>query len=229
LYFAWIITFSLGLVITTLNFLLSNSPVLNIISITILFSNILALVILWLNRTNNISKGAIDNASGISCVLELLHYYSNPINRLKNCNLWFIFTGAEESGTMGVRNFYKIIKNFDRDKTFTLNFDSIAKNINLWDHGLLNNKYFKSINYILENKDIMTLEKKTYRFYVGTYSDGLFLLNKKFNGLGVGDRSIYTFVHSKRDDLDKIDISVLKKLCHFYTILLSEVDINLKN
>jgi hypothetical protein len=226
LYFVWIITLSIGLIITGLDFILiiENYLVLDIISIFILLFNFLALAILWVNTTNNISKGAIDNASGISCVLELLYYYSNPVKRLKNCNLWFVFTGAEESGTMGVRNFYKIIKDFDRDKTFSLNFDSIAKNINLWNHGLLNNKYFKSFNYILENKDIMTLEKKTYRFYIGTYSDGLFLLNKRFRGLGVGDRSIYTYVHSRRDDLDKIDTSVLKKLCHFYTILLNEVD-----
>ncbi|MFX1590515.1 MAG: M28 family peptidase [Promethearchaeota archaeon] len=231
LYFTWIITFSLGLLITTLNsfFLREDYLILNIFSIFIICFNYLAIIILWINRTNNRSKGVIDDASGISCVLELLNYYSNPENTLKKCNLWFVFTGAEESGTMGVRNFYKNIKNFDRDNTFIINFDSIAKNINLWDHGLLNNKYFKSFNYILENKDIMTLEKKTYRFYIGTYSDGLFLLNKRFNGLGNGDRSIYNYVHSKFDDLDKIEISVLKKLCHFYTILLNEVDNNLKN
>ncbi|MFX0156036.1 MAG: hypothetical protein ACFE9Q_16065, partial [Candidatus Hodarchaeota archaeon] len=72
-------------------------------------------------------------------------------------------------------------------------------------------------------------EKKTYRFYIGTYSDGLFLLNKKFKGIGNGDRSTYNYVHSKNDDLDKIDVIVLKKLCQFYTILLNEVDMNLKN
>ncbi|MFX1570455.1 MAG: M28 family peptidase [Promethearchaeota archaeon] len=231
LYFIWIITFSLGLVMITLNFALSIEIyfLLRTFSIFILCFNFLSMVILWVNKTNNISKGAIDNASGVSCVLELLQYYTNPTNRPENYNLWFVFTGAEESGTMGVRNFYNIIKYFDRDKTYTINFDSIAKNINLWDHGLLNNKYFKSFNYILENKDIITLEKKTYRFYIGTYSDGLFLLNKKFKGLGIGDRSIYTYVHSKKDDLDKIETSVLKKLCQFFTILLNEVDNNKKN
>ncbi len=231
LYYVWIITFSLGLLITTINsfFLIEDCVVLIIFSIFILCFNFLATVILWINKTNNISKGAIDDASGISCVLELLNYYSKPKNTLKNCNLWFIFTGAEESGTMGVRNFYENIKDFDRDKSFIINFDSIAKNINLWDHGLLNNKYFKSFNYILENKEIMSLEKKTYRFYIGTYSDGLFLLNKRFKGLGNGDRSTYNYVHSKNDDLDKIDITVLKKLCQFYTILLNEVDNNWNN
>ena len=189
--------------------------------------NFISTIIITINSTNNKSKGAIDNASGVSCVLELLRYYSNPDFRLDNLNLWFVFTGAEESGTMGVRNFYNNIKYFDRDKTFTINFDSIAKKVNLWDHGLLNNKNYKSFNYILENKGIMSLEKKTHRFYIGTYSDGLFLLNKRFKGLGNGDKSTYNYIHSEKDDLDKIDLTVLKKLCQFYTILLNEIDINL--
>jgi hypothetical protein len=231
LYYIWILSFVLGLLITALNsfFLTEVFLLLYLFTIFILSINCIAIIILWINKTNNVSKGAIDNASGISCVLELLHYYSNPKNRLSNYDLWFVFTGAEESGTMGVRNFYKNIENFNRDKTFTINFDSMAKKANLWDHGLLNNKYFKSYNYILENKDIMSLEKNTHRFYIGTYTDGLFLLNKRFKGLGNGDRSTYKFVHSENDDLDKIDVTVLKKLCQFYTILLNEVDINLKN
>ena len=228
LYYIWIITFLLGLLFTILNsfFLTENFLLIDIFAILVISTNCVAAVILWMNTTNNKSKGAIDNASGISCVLELLHYYSNPKIGLKNYDLWFVFTGAEESGTMGVRNFYNNIKYFNRDKTFTINFDSIAKKVNLWDHGLLNKKNYKSFNYILENKDIMSLEK-THRFYIGMYSDGLFLLNKRFKGLGNGDKSTYNYVHSENDDLDKIDITVLKKLCQFYTILLNEVDINL--
>ena len=225
LYYVWVITYPLSL---TLNIIISfYIPefilFLYISAILILVINYIALFLLWLNRTNNKSPGAIDNASGIVCVIELLNYFSNPVNRLKNYNLWFVFTGAEESGTMGVRNFYKYIKDYDREKTYIINFDSIAEKVNLFDHGLLNNKYFKSFNYILENKDIMKLER-TYRFYIGTYSDGLFLLNKKFQGLGNGDRSTYNYVHSENDDVDKININTLKKLCQFYTILLKELD-----
>ncbi len=229
LYHIWIITFLLALLITILNsfFLTEDFLLIDIFTILIISTNCVATVILWINTTNNKSKGAIDNASGISCVLELLHYYSNPKNMLNNYDLWFVFTGAEESGTMGVRNFYNNIKYFNRDTTFIINFDSIAKKVNLWDHGLLNNKNYKAFNYILENKDIMSLEKKTHRFYIGTYSDGLFLLNKGFKGLGNGDKSTYNYIHSKNDDFDKIDKTVLKKLCGFYTILLNDVDINL--
>ena len=229
LYYIWIVSFPLSLLINLLNsfFFTEVILLLYIIAILIVFTNCMATVIIWLNTTNNKSKGAIDNASGISCVLELLHYYSNPKNKLKNYDLWFVFTGAEETGTMGVRNFYKYMKDLDRNKTFIVNFDSIANKVILWDHGLLKNENIKSFNYILENKDIMSIEK-TRRIYIGTYSDGLFLYNKKFQGLGNGDKSSYNYVHSINDDLDKVSIKTLKNLCQFYTILFNEVDINLK-
>ncbi|MFW9970512.1 MAG: M28 family peptidase [Candidatus Odinarchaeota archaeon] len=231
MYYVWIITYLLGLIITLVNFLLL--PIaylfLRIMGLLALCLNIVSTIILWINRTNNTSKGAIDNASGMSCLLELLYHFSAQNNIPKSYDLWFVFTGAEESGTMGVRNFYQYIKHFDREKTFISNFDSIANKINLWDHGLLNNKNYKALNYILENEDIMYLENKTRRFYIGLYSDGLFLYNKNFKGLGIGDRSVHSYVHSIQDDVDKIDIKILKKLCEFYSILLNEVDINIKN
>ncbi|MFX1411119.1 MAG: M28 family metallopeptidase [Promethearchaeota archaeon] len=228
LYFIWIISFLISLSVIIVNsFILIEAFVfLDLLAILLLIINSVVTVMILLNTTNNKSKGAIDNASGVSCVMELLNYYSNPKNRLKNYDLWFVFTGAEESGTMGVRNFYKDIRDYDRDNTYIINFDSIAKKVNLWDHGLLNNKNFKSFKYISENEDIMSLEK-TRRFYIGTYSDGLFLLNRGFKGLGNGDKSSYNYIHSVNDDVAKIDVKVLKKLCQFYTILLNEVDINL--
>ena len=224
-YYIWILSFICGLFINIINsFYLFNSILLiQIVGTLVLSINGLATIFILLNKTNNISKGAIDNASGISIVMELLNYYSNPKNRLKNINLWFVFTGAEESGTMGVRNFYKNIKDFDRERTYTINFDSIAKKVILYNHGLINNNNFKSMKFILENKHLMSLEKAK-RIYLGTYSDGLFLMSKKFQGLGNGDKTTYNYIHSIHDDIDKISPLVLKKICQFYTIFLNEID-----
>ena len=226
LYYGWVITFPLGLLVIIINTYYLMALLLYIFEILLLGINIIVIILLWVNITDNSSPGAIDNATGISCVLELLHFFSNPKNKLLNYNIWFVFTGAEESGTMGVRNFYQIIKYLDREKSYIVNFDSIATHAYLWDHGLLNNKYYKSFNYILENREILTLIKKTHRFYIGTYSDGLFLMNKKFNGLGNGDKSYYNYIHSENDSIEKIDVKVLKRLCQFYTILFNEVDNN---
>ncbi len=155
--------------------------------------------------------------------MELLYFFKNPDNRLRNINLWFVFTGAEESGTMGVRNFYKQIKYYDRKTTYFINFDSIAKKVILYNQGLINKNHNRSHAFILENMDVMSIENAK-KIYIGTYSDGVFLLNKKFLGLGNGDKSSYNFIHSINDDIDKVDISFLRKLCQFYTILLNEID-----
>ncbi|MFX1572196.1 MAG: M28 family peptidase [Promethearchaeota archaeon] len=229
LYYLWIFSFIIGLLINITNsYYIHHSIIfLQIFGILVLIINGLSTIFININRTNNNSKGAIDNASGISIVMELLNFYSSSKNRLKNINLWFVFTGAEESGTMGIRNFYKKIKHFDRNRTFIINFDSIARKVILYNHGLINNKNFKSNNFILENKDIMNLEKAK-RIYIGTYSDGLFLLSKKFKGLGNGDKTSYNSIHSIYDDIDKIDPLVIKKLCQFYTILLDEIDSSIK-
>ena len=224
-YFIWFFSFTFGILINTLNSLIFMGTFLwlLIIEAIMLGINLVSTIIITINSTNNKSKGAIDNASGVSCVLELLRYYSNPEFRLDNFNLWFVFTGAEESGTMGIRNFYKLIKDFDRERTYIINFDGIAKRFILYDHGLLNNKNYKSYHFISENKDIMRMER-AHKIYIGTYSDGLFLLNKKFKGFGAGDKSGQMYVHSINDTIDKIDPKVLKKLCQFITILLKDID-----
>ncbi|KKL73675.1 hypothetical protein LCGC14_2072510 [marine sediment metagenome] len=224
-YKIWVISFMISLLINIVNsfIIYKVNLIFNSFALLILSINFMATGVILANSTNNKSKGAIDDASGMSCLMELINYYSNHENRLKSHDLYFVFTGAEESGTMGIRNFYNYIKNCDREKTFIINFDAIAKKVNLWDSGLLDNKNFKSFTYLLENKEIMILEKAR-RLYIGTYSDGIYLLNHKFQGIGNGDKSSYNYVHSVNDNVDKIDVSVLKKLCHFYIMLLNDLD-----
>ncbi|MFX1311351.1 MAG: M28 family peptidase, partial [Promethearchaeota archaeon] len=91
--------------------------------------NIFASILILLNITDNRSAGAVDNASGIVCNLELVNYYANPENRLSNYNLWFLFTGAEECGTMGIRHFYNNLKNFNPKKSIIFNLESIANHV----------------------------------------------------------------------------------------------------
>ena len=224
-YKIWAISFVISLMINIANSSIIHytSVILNILALLVLSINFLATGVILINSTNNKSNGAIDNASGISCLMELLNYYIKPENKLKSHDLYFVFTGAEESGTMGIRNFYANIKNCDREKTFIINFDAIAKKVNLWDSGLLENKNFKSSTYLLENREILIWEKAK-RFYIGTYSDGIFLLNHKFQGIGNGDESSYKYVHSIQDNVDKIDVSVLRKLCKFYIMLINDLD-----
>ncbi|MFW9895008.1 MAG: M28 family peptidase [Candidatus Thorarchaeota archaeon] len=224
-YKIWIVSFAMGILIIFLNAtFFNNNILLDLFVGIIIVCNFVVSGFIVFNTTNNNSKGAIDDASGISCVIELLQHYSVPENRPKNFNLWFVFTGAEESGTMGIRNFYRCcIQDLDRKNTYIINFDSIAHHAILYDHGLINKNNFKSNQYIFDNSEHLSL-KEAKKFYIGTYSDGLFLYNRKFKGLGIGDKSVYRYIHSTGDEIDKINIVLLKKLCELITILLKDID-----
>ncbi|MHA2130044.1 MAG: M28 family peptidase, partial [Promethearchaeota archaeon] len=197
-----------------------------IIGLFPLIPNVLTSIALLLNTINNDSDGAVDNASGITCNLELLNYYSIHENRLANYNLWFLFSGAEECGTMGIRHFYNNLENFDPTKSIILNFESIANNVFLFpggnedvfakdvDHLLLNNKRNLRIGHWVTNR------------IFGTHSDGGFLGNKGFQGYGIGDVEPNAYMHTPNDTIDRVNTSVLMKLCLALTDALKEHDSN---
>ena len=195
-----------------------------IIGLFPLITNMLVAFLMLLNTTDNSSVGAVDNASGIACNLELAHYYSLPENRLKNYNMWFLFTGAEECGTMGIKHFYNNMKNLNPDKSIMFNFESIAKHVYLFPGGK-ESDYAKDIDSLLLNNN----RNLTIRHYItnrvfGTHSDGGFLGDKGLYGFGIGEVEAYDYMHTPQDTLDKIDIKILEKLCLVLTDALKEHD-----
>jgi hypothetical protein len=189
-----------------------------------LILNIFASIIIVLNKTENSSMGAVDNASGIACNLEILNYYSVPENRLKNYDMWFLFTGAEECGTIGIRHFYNNLKNFDIEKSVIFNFESIANFIFLFpgdnegehiqdiDHLLLNNKRRLPIRHYITSR------------VLGAHSDGGFLGDRGFQGYGIGEVQAYDYMHTPNDTIDKVNTVILKKLCLVLTDTLKKHD-----
>ena len=189
-----------------------------------LILNILASVLIVLNITDNRSEGAVDNASGIACNLELLNHYSIPKNRLFNYNLWFLFTGAEECGTMGIRHFYNNIENYNPEKSIAFNFESIAQHIYLFPGGKEGANAQDIDNLILNNtRNLRIIHYITNRVF-GTHSDGGFLGSKGFQGYGIGEVEAYEYMHTPNDTLDKIDTPILKKLCLVLTDSLKKHD-----
>ena len=222
----WIATSIILLIILPFNFLIyiGFELIFYILVAFPLVLNVLASILIVLNVTDNRSEGAVDNASGIVCNLELLKHYSIPENRLQNYNIWHLFTGAEECGTMGIRHFYNNLKNFDPEKSISFNFESIAKQVYLFpggkeganaqkiDHLILNNTRNLSINHYLTNR------------VFGTHSDGGFLGKKRFQGYGIGEVEAYEYMHTPNDTLDKINTVILKKLCLVLTDSLKKHD-----
>jgi len=188
--------------------------------------NIFASIMIVLNTTRNTSHGAVDNASGIACNLELLNHYSIPKNRLTNYDMWFLFTGAEECGTMGIRHFFNNLQNFDPDKSIVFNFESIATSVFLFPGGT-EGPHAKDIdNLLLNNTRNLRIHHFITNRVFGTHSDGGFLGDKGFQGYGIGEVESYDYMHTPNDTLDKINTEILKKLCLVLTDSLKKHDSN---
>ncbi|MFX1445443.1 MAG: M28 family metallopeptidase, partial [Promethearchaeota archaeon] len=166
--------------------------------------NFIVTIALCLNTNNNESPGAIDNASGVVCVLELLHYYSDFKFRLNNYNLWFLFTGAEENGTIGARHLYNKVKHLDKAKTFMLNFDTIGRSIDVITDE-------RGEFFFRNTKDFTVTYHMPKRIRLSR-SDAYIFADKGIGGFGVLDKQSFKYAHTKEDTIDKVDVNLLKKL-----------------
>ena len=222
----WITTSIALLFILPFRFLISLrfEDIFYVISGCPLILNILALLILIFNSTDNSSEGAVDNASGIACNLELLNHYSIEKNRLTNYNVWLLFTGAEECGTMGARHFYNNIENYDPIKSVAFNFESIAKHVYLFPGGKEGPNAQDIDNLLLNNNRNLRINHYITNRVLGTHSDGGLLGSKGFQGYGIGEVEAYEYMHTPNDTLDKIDTEILKKLCLVLTDSLKKHD-----
>lgn len=215
----------LFIIITLKNFILIGFEIIfYIIGLFPLILNIVASILMLLNITDNTSEGAIDNASGITCNLELLNYYNLPENRLTNYNMWFLFTGAEECGTMGIRFFYNNLENFDPMQSLIFNFESITNHLYIF--PAVKGELAKEIDHLLlHNKRNLPISHYRTERVLGTHSDGVFLGDKGFQGFEFGEVAAYDYMHTPNDTIDKIDTNVLKKLCQVITDALNEYDL----
>ncbi|MHA1149091.1 MAG: M28 family metallopeptidase [Promethearchaeota archaeon] len=213
----WIPSYFIGLVlIISIRYFIESPPlILIILCIILLIINFIATLLIDFNTTNNTSYGAIDNASGLTTVFELLKYYTENNIRLNNFDLWFVFTGAEECGTMGVRNFCKKIPHIDKKKSYIINFDTIGTELGYFSCHI--NPENNSSIYSEFETLFKKLEMKYYytKATFGIRSDGLYLRKQGFHGFGFGDLESYKYVHSYKDNVDKVSIEGLYKLCNF--------------
>ncbi len=188
---------------------------------------LLSTVFILINITTNKSKGAIDNASGMVILLELLKYYSKIDNRLNQYNIIFLFTGAEETGTMGIRHFYNMIKIYEKRNFIIFNFDAIGKDLEAFSRTSIKKKNNQFYELFFEETKKFGINLTLKRFSFGTHSDGIFMIgNKKYLGIGFGDIIAYQYVHSINDTIDKIDIKGLENLCNLLTNFIKKVDTN---
>jgi len=186
-----------------------------IIGVFPLFMLLIAVIILSTNTTNNESKGVIDDASGIACVLELLHAFIAKNDTQRKYNLWFVLTGAEESGTMGIRFFYKLIKDMKRNRVIIHNFESLGKSINIITTKSSLNNHPNYYEFIQEKA-----EENNYTLFVnplsrGIHTDGIYLAQNDFTLFEYESSEVGKYMHSKNDSLENVNVDMLAELCKF--------------
>jgi len=213
------ITFGICMIIIFLKNLIFTQIyiILFIVGLTPLTLNLGATIIICLNTTHNKSPGAIDNGSGITCVLELLKYYSDSNLRPRNFNLWFLFTGTEETGMQGIRHLYKKeLEHLDRTKAYMISFDCIATEIDVitGERGAF---FFKNTH----DFPVKLHMPKRIRFF---RSDAYYLADKGFGGFGVLDIDSQKYAHTIQDTPEKVDFLLLKKLLEHIVLMLRFVD-----
>jgi len=95
---------------------------------------VITVVIFLLIFDNNKSKGSIDNASGVSILIELIKLFKK--NPLENYDIIFLWSGAEEWGLKGSKSFCKrhrsyLSEKYDLDRSFNINIDMVGTYIGL--------------------------------------------------------------------------------------------------
>ncbi len=118
-----------------------------------LIEYVITVAIFFLVYDNNKSKGSIDNASGVSILIELIKLFKK--NPLENYDIIFLWSGAEEWGLKGSKSFCKrhrrhLSKKYDLDRSFNINIDMVGTYI-----GLIN----KNSTRFKSQKGIFNLNK----------------------------------------------------------------------
>ncbi|MFW9770601.1 MAG: M28 family metallopeptidase [Candidatus Heimdallarchaeota archaeon] len=111
------------------------------------------ILIFLLIYDNKKSKGSIDNASGVSILLELMKILKR--NPPKNYDVIFLWSGAEEWGLVGANRFLKKHRErfeeiYDLDKSYAINVDMVGSYIGLLNKtGIFNKKLNRNLNDII--------------------------------------------------------------------------------
>lgn len=224
----WFLTLISSIIIIVFNSIIEDSIFLIIIGWISISFNIIATSFIIVNFTNNNSPGAIDNASGLVSVLEILHHFDDLKEKFDDFEFWFVFTGAEECGTMGVRHFHEQIKGIDKTKIIIHNFESLTHNVYAFiSDDLINNKdpYYKIFN---ENakKNLSSYNEVPGKYTIAFHTDGVFLMHKGFNVFEFESSDTGYYMHTKNDTPDKISPENLENLCEVITLSIDKFSKN---
>jgi hypothetical protein len=145
--------------------------------------------------------GANDNASGVEVVMRIAKRWEGP-------SAWFLLTGSEESGMIGIQAF---IERYEDDAAAALfvNVDSVGAGtlIAAGTEGLVRER--RPRGALLDTAAALGAEVRPFR---GMPTDATPLLGRKFNAislLAVDERGVIPNWHWPTDDMSQVDPEIL--------------------
>ena len=135
-YLLIVVVFSIWLTLDLLFIFSLPTNIIIIIAIVSLFGIVISLPILYLVFNEKPASCSIDNASGVSILIELAKLFKR--NPLDNIELLFIWTGAEEWGLKGSKKFcsehFRVLnEDYNMNKSININIDMVGTYIGLLD------------------------------------------------------------------------------------------------
>lgn len=189
---------------------------------------IVIILIFLLIYNNKKSKGSIDNATGVSILIELMKILKK--NPPENIDVIFFWSGAEEWGLVGSKRFLKRHKKhlesfYDLDNSYAINIDMVGSYIGLLDKtGLFKNKLNNNLNEIIEASAAkLKVPIIKYKTLIRTNSDYLSFrkFSKKtktrFQTALFHSAKDSKYIHSGKDTPDKVSAEILNdclKICY---------------
>ena len=217
---------------TSINF----QEITNLIFLSSISNILITLLIALMLYSTKTSLGSIDNASGVSILIELAKYLNK--NPLKNMNVIIIFTGAEEWGLIGSKRYLKrhisyLQKKYDLDKSFNINYDMIGSYIGLIQQkGIFSKKRInKSLNmYIEEAAEKLDIKYVKESHFTNPKTDHRRFLKfarktkSRFQVACFHSAKDSKYIHSPKDTPDKCNSENLNGVLAISIEVLNQID-----
>jgi len=235
-YFMIKLTFSLWILA---DFNLSTNPapfILDFIIKSSLIEFVIIFLIFLLIYNTKKSMGAIDNASGVSIIIELAKKLSEK--PLENMDVIIVFTSAEEWGLIGAnrfctRNQIFFSEKYILNKSLNINFDMIGTYIGLINKtGLIKRKIInQTLNKNLEdaaNNLGISIVKQNHLLTPKTDHKAFLKFAKKtksdFQVACFHSAKDVKYIHSPKDTSDKCDVQNLNNVLEISLKTLRKID-----
>ncbi|MFP4496676.1 MAG: DUF4910 domain-containing protein, partial [Vulcanimicrobiota bacterium] len=208
LYYNPIVDITMDIAVTRMNLFLA------FLSIVVM----LIFMIFFFSKSGNESKGYLDNASGVTVLLELAQYFAE--NPPENLNVWFLFTAAEEEGLVGMIRFLDMNKDLDKTNTCFINLDCVSAAGRLYVTGKKppQNNAFNLLDVIKNACRQSEIECHYYSSVPGICYDGTVAAFHKYPAVNFSYCKFFDImhIHTKKDNETKLDEGSLKntfKVC----------------